>query len=74
MPNFAQPFNLSGQPTISLPMYWSPDGIPIGVQLAGRYLEEELLLSVAAQLEKAAPWAHRAPPLLDLSGGGPDGI
>jgi amidase len=64
MPNFAQPFNLSGQPAISLPLSWSPDGMPIGVQLAGRYLEEGLLLSVAAQLEEAVPWSHRSPPLL----------
>jgi amidase len=64
MPNFAQPFNLSGQPAISLPLSWSPDGMPIGVQLAGRYLEEDLLLSVAAQLETALPWSHRTPPLL----------
>jgi amidase len=62
MPNFAQPFNLAGQPAVSLPLAWSPEGLPIGVQLAGRYLDETLLLSVAAQLEEAVPWAHRTPP------------
>ncbi len=58
-PNFAQPFNISGQPAVSLPLGWSPDGLPIGVQLAGRPLDEGLLLAVAAQLEQAMPWSDR---------------
>jgi amidase len=61
-PNFAQPFNLSGQPAISLPLGWSDDGLPIGVQLAGRPLDETHLLALAAEIEQAAPWAHRVPP------------
>jgi Asp-tRNA(Asn)/Glu-tRNA(Gln) amidotransferase A subunit family amidase len=61
-PNFAQPFNLSGQPAISLPLGWSSDGLPIGAQIAGRPLEEKRLLALAADLERAAPWADRVPP------------
>jgi amidase len=57
--NFAQPFNLSGQPAVSLPMGWASNGLPIGVQLAGRPLEEATLLQVAAQLERAVPWSDR---------------
>jgi amidase len=64
LPNFAQPFNLSGQPAISLPLAWSPDGIPIGVQLAGRFLQEGLLLSLARELEEAVPWSDRLPPTI----------
>ena len=43
-PNFAQPFNLSGQPALSLPLVWSDFGLPIGVHLAGRRLDDALLL------------------------------
>ncbi len=60
-PSFAQPFNLSGQPAMSLPLGWSSEGLPIGVQIAGRKLGEAQLLALAAELERAAPWAHRTP-------------
>ena len=55
--------NLSGQPAISLPLHWSEDGLPIGIQLAGRFGDEATLLRVAAQLEEAAPWVDRKPPV-----------
>jgi amidase len=61
-PSFAQPFNLSGQPALSLPLGWSETGLPIGVQLAGRRLSEVMLLQLAAQLESAAPWSTKHPP------------
>ena len=63
-PNFAQPFNLSGQPACSLPLAWSSEGLPIGMQLAGRHFGEATLVRLAAQLEAARPWADRHPPAL----------
>jgi amidase len=60
-PNFAQPFNISGQPAFSLPLAWSSEGLPIGVQIAARPLAEPTLLRLAAQLEEALPWAGRHP-------------
>ncbi len=51
--------NATGQPAISLPLHWSKQGLPVGVHFAGRYGDELTLLKLAAQLERAAPWAHR---------------
>jgi amidase len=56
-------FNTSGQPAVTLPLYQGDDGLPVGVQLAGRPADEATLLSVSAQLEAAAPWAERRPAL-----------
>jgi len=52
---------VTGQPAISLPLYQGEDGLPLGVQLAGRPLGEGPLLALAAQLEAALPWAGRVP-------------
>ena len=60
---FTAGFNASGQPAISLPLHWSEDGLPIGVQLVAAYGREDLLIRVAAQLEQAQPWADRWPEL-----------
>ena len=60
---FTAQFNLSGQPAISLPLHWSGDGLPVGVQLVAPLGREDVLLRVAAQLEQAAPWDGRLPPI-----------
>ncbi len=54
-------YNLTGQPAISLPLHWTPAGLPIGVQLAGRPAGEAPLLALAGQLEQAAPWKDHLP-------------
>ncbi|MDN4160550.1 amidase [Nocardioides abyssi] len=55
-------WNVTGMPAVSLPLHQAADALPVGVMLAARPAEEELLLAVAAQVEEAAPWAHRRPP------------
>lgn len=60
---FTPPFNVTGQPAISLPLHWTADGLPIGVQLVAAYGREDVLLQAAAQLEAASPWTARRPPV-----------
>jgi amidase len=66
---FTAGFNASGQPAISLPLHWSADGLPIGVQLVAAHGREDLLIRVAAQLEQAQPWADRWPELAAVPAG-----
>jgi amidase len=54
-------FNASGQPAASVPLCWSKDGLPIGIHLAAAYGEDELLMSLCADLERARPWFDRRP-------------
>jgi len=60
---FTTHFNVTGQPAVSLPLWWNDDGLPIGSQLVAAYGREDLLIRVAAQLEEAQPWAGRRPPV-----------
>ncbi|MDO0947449.1 amidase [Chromohalobacter israelensis] len=58
---FTALFNATGQPAMSLPLYWTDTGLPLGTHVAGRFGDEGLLFSLAAQLERAQPWAGRVP-------------
>jgi amidase len=60
---FVAGLNITGQPGISLPLFWNEDGLPIGIQLMAKFGRDDLLIRIAAQLEQAAPWAGRRPPV-----------
>ncbi len=60
---FTAPFNISGQPAMSVPLHVTPNGLPVGVQLVAAPHREDVLFRVAAQLERAQPWIDRVPPV-----------
>ena len=60
---FTPAFNGTGQPAISLPLHWTPDGLPVGVHFVAPYAREDMLIRIAAQLEQAEPWSSRRPPI-----------
>lgn len=62
---YVRAFNVTGQPSISLPVQWTDDGLPIGVQLTAARGREDILLAVAAQLETAVPWLDRRPQMIE---------
>jgi amidase len=58
---FTRPFNITGQPALSLPLHWTPEGLPVGIQLVAPMGREDLLIQVGSQLEQARPWIDRWP-------------
>jgi Asp-tRNA(Asn)/Glu-tRNA(Gln) amidotransferase A subunit family amidase len=58
---FTALYNLTGQPSMSAPLHWTPDGLPVGVMFSARFGDEATLFRLAAQLEKAKPWAGLRP-------------
>ncbi|BBQ00255.1 amidase [Burkholderia sp. SFA1] len=62
--SFTYPINLTGQPAASVPAGFTTDGLPIGLQIVGRHLDDPLVLRASAAFEKARPWRQACPPLL----------
>jgi amidase len=60
---FTVPFNITGQPAMSLPLHWNDAGLPIGVQVVAAFGREDVLLRVGAQLEAEVRWSERRPPI-----------
>lgn len=60
---FTPAYNITGQPAVSLPLYWNAEGLPIGTQLVAAFGREDLLIQIASQLEQARPWQDRRPPV-----------
>ena len=58
---YTPPFNVTGQPAMSVPLYWNEAGLPVGMQFAGRFGDEATLFRLAGQIERAQPWFDRAP-------------
>jgi amidase len=60
---YTPPFNATGQPAMSVPLYWNDQGLPIGMHFVGRYADDATLFRLAGQLERAQPWFDRVPPI-----------
>lgn len=63
MSAFTSVFNTTGQPAMSIPLYWNADNLPIGLQFAGRFGDEATLFRLAVQLEQERPWIDKKPPI-----------
>ena len=61
---FTYPINMTGQPAASIPAGWTEDGLPVGLQIIGRHLDDPLVLRASAAFEAAKPWRDRWPPML----------
>ena len=66
--SFTFPLNFTGQPAATVPAGFTDDGLPVGLQIIGRHLDDPTVLRASAAFEAAAPWAHRRPPVLDRAG------
>jgi Asp-tRNA(Asn)/Glu-tRNA(Gln) amidotransferase A subunit family amidase len=60
---FTQLFNMTGQPSMTVPLHWSEEGLPIGVMFSAPFGDEATLFQLAAQLEQARPWFDKVPAL-----------
>jgi aspartyl-tRNA(Asn)/glutamyl-tRNA(Gln) amidotransferase subunit A len=61
---FTFPMNLTGQPAATVPAGWTADGLPVGLQIVGRHLDDPMVLRASAAFEAASPWRDKWPPLL----------
>jgi len=66
--SFTYPTNMTGQPAATVPAGFTDDGLPVGMQIVGRHLDDPLVLRASAAFEAAKPWKDRWPPLLDEMG------
>ena len=60
---YTSPMNAAGAASMSVPLAWSPDGLPIGAMFSGKRGDDGLLFELALELEAARPWADRKPPV-----------
>jgi Asp-tRNA(Asn)/Glu-tRNA(Gln) amidotransferase A subunit family amidase len=60
---YTAPFNVTGQPAMSVPLAWNAAGLPLGMMFAARFGDEATLFRLAAQLEQQRPWKDKKPPL-----------
>lgn len=65
---FTHPMNMTGQPAATVPAGFTRDGLPVGLQIVGRHLDDQTVLKASGAFERARPWAHRWPALLDELG------
>ena len=63
---YLTPFNITGQPAMSVPLHWTDAGLPVGMHVVGRFGDEATLFRLAAQLDQAQPWAARMPALVQV--------
>jgi aspartyl-tRNA(Asn)/glutamyl-tRNA(Gln) amidotransferase subunit A len=66
--SFTFPINMTGQPAASVPAGWTDDGLPVGLQIVGRHLDDPMVLRASAAFEAVAPWRDRWPPMLGEMG------